>query len=166
MGGDDLQLAPDIAQRPARAADLDWLIDLRLQTMSGYLKQSGQKLSPDDERERVLYRFDCVRIVERQGRPVGMIKVVRDDDPWELVQIQLHPDAQKQGLGGALILKVLNEASKADVVVSLHVLKVNPAKALYERLGFEVVGENEHSYHMRHPRAPARSDNRHREVRP
>jgi ribosomal protein S18 acetylase RimI-like enzyme len=33
--------------------------------------------------------------------------------------------------------------------VSLRVLKVNPAKALYDRLGFIVVGEDAATYEMR-----------------
>jgi ribosomal protein S18 acetylase RimI-like enzyme len=37
----------------------------------------------------------------------------------------------------------------------LQVIKGNPAKRLYDRLGFEVVGEDDQHFHMRRaPRAP------------
>jgi len=35
--------------------------------------------------------------------------------------------------------------------VSLNVLFANPARRLYERLGFRVVGEGDHMYVMRWP---------------
>lgn len=44
---------------------------------------------------------------------------------------------------------VLREAGQAGVAVELSVLKVNPARRLYERLGFVQVSEGEHSYLMR-----------------
>jgi ribosomal protein S18 acetylase RimI-like enzyme len=41
----------------------------------------------------------------------------------------------------------------------LKVIKGNPAKRLYDRLGFEVVGEDDTQFYMRRaPRAPAESE--------
>jgi ribosomal protein S18 acetylase RimI-like enzyme len=50
-------------------------------------------------------------------------------------------------------MRVTPAAAQADALpVMLKVLKGNPAKRLYDRLGFEIIGEDEKEFHMR--RAP------------
>ncbi|WP_408202989.1 N-acetyltransferase [Paraburkholderia sediminicola] len=53
----------------------------------------------------------------------------------------------------------LRPALDADVLpVTLKVLKGNPARHLYERLGFEIVAEDEIEFRMRHaPHASAKT---------
>jgi len=64
----------------------------------------------------------------------------------EVMQIQIHPDNQGQGFGTKVIKKILGWSKfKA---VELTVLKANPAKQLYERLGFLITGEDEYEFHM------------------
>ena len=50
-----------------------------------------------------------------------------------------------------VIGELLAEADERNVQVELRVLKVNPAKSLYERLGFAVFDETETHYRMRWP---------------
>lgn len=139
----------DLSERGASPDDVEWLVDLRLATMSEHFRRSGQVLSVADQRGRVLQEFSSIRIVQLGGLDVGMMKVVRSPDVWHLVQIQLLPQYQGRGLGSSLVGGLLKDARRAGVAVSLHVLKVNPAKRLYERLGFQVVSDLGHSYEMR-----------------
>ena len=138
-----------VAFRPATEADIAFLIVLRRLTMWPHFEHSGLSINQDEQLERVLYRLDCAEIITIDGVDAGVFKVVRDADPWELTQIQLHPHYQGQGIGAALIRRLLDEASLAGTRVDLDVLRVNPAKRLYERLGFRVVAEAPHSYLMR-----------------
>lgn len=77
-----------------------------------------------------------------------MFKVKRASDKWEIIQIQLLPDYQHMGIGTQLIQNLQLEASQQGIAVFLSVLKVNPAKQLYERLGFKVIQRKEKSYTM------------------
>ena len=135
--------------RPASADDVPWLIDLRKLTMEGYLKAAGFDLLESDHRDRVLFQFDSIRIVHCDDRDIGMLKVVRERNPWELIQIQILPDCQRQGVATRLINNLLADADKDSTRVELSVLKTNPARALYERLGFRVIDESAHSFTMR-----------------
>ncbi len=128
-----------------------FLIDLRRLTMWPHFEHSGLSINQEEQLERVLYRLDCAQIVTIDGADAGLFKVVRETDPWELTQIQLHPQYQGHGIGAALIKRLLDEASMAGTRVDLDVLRANPAKRLYERLGFRVVAEDTHSYLMRAP---------------
>ncbi len=138
-----------LASRPARPEDIDWLLALRLATMSEHFARSGQDLDDAEQLARVKHRFDAVRVLSRDGRDVGMTKILREGALWHLVQIQIVPEAQGQGLGSAVIGELLAEAEGAGAAVSLQVLKVNPAQRLYQRLGFVITDDTGHSYEMR-----------------
>jgi ribosomal protein S18 acetylase RimI-like enzyme len=116
--------------------------------MDTHLSASGASTGDDDHLARLMYRFDCAEVLLQDGVPVGLLKVSRDSAQWKLIQIQLVPELQGQGLGADLLAKIIAEADNANVAIALSVLKANPARALYERLGFAVIGESEHEFDM------------------
>jgi len=138
-----------LGRRRAGAADIKWLVDLRMATMSEYLETSGENLTEADQRTRVIYQFGNIDILTLDDAPVGMCKIIRGSSPWKLVQIQCLPSHQRLGIGSCVIRKLLAEATGAGCSVELSVLKVNPARALYERLGFRIVEEKAAAFRMR-----------------
>ena len=78
------------------------------------------------------------------------MKVCRDRNLWELSQIQIVPEHQGFGIGTVFLQRLLAEAKRADVGVTLLVLKANPATRLYGRLGFRVVDTREFAYAILH----------------
>jgi GNAT superfamily N-acetyltransferase len=138
-----------LALRPATESDLEFLAALRRETMWEHFENSGLPVDESDQLNRVLHRFDCARIITMSGEDIGLLKVARDVDPWELIQIQVLPKYQRQGLGKALLDVVLAEAKAAGKSIVLGVLRANPAQRLYERLGFRVTGQSESAYRMR-----------------
>jgi len=141
-----------LQRRPATEADIPFLLSLRRATMDGHLAASGASITDESHLLRLMYQFGCAEILLGDGEPVGLLKVRRSPDEWEIVQIQLSSDLQGQGLGRSLLEEVLAGADAAHVEVKLSVLKANPARRLYEKLGFALVGEDAHEYFMR--RAP------------
>jgi ribosomal protein S18 acetylase RimI-like enzyme len=117
--------------------------------MDAHLFASGLVPSVEEHLQRVLYRLDCAQIIQLAGGAVGLLKVSRDDGDWCLIQIQVRPGSQGQGLGRQLIQSVIDEARKAGASLRLGVLKANPALRLYQRLGFTVVRESIYAYEMR-----------------
>jgi ribosomal protein S18 acetylase RimI-like enzyme len=147
-----MKLSPSgLSLRPACEDDVPFLLALREQTMHSHFRASGAEPSRDEHLERVRVRFECAQIIEHEGRPAGLFKVARDGLDWQLIQIQLVPELQGRGVGEGLIRELLSEARRAGASVSLHVLHANPARRLYERLGFRIVGDGEHEYLMRWP---------------
>ena len=61
----------------------------------------------------------------------------------------MAPEHQGRGIGERALQTVLQAAQADALPVTLKVLKGNPAKRLYERLGFETVDEDERQFHMR-----------------
>ena len=63
-------------------------------------------------------------------------------------RIQILPQFQGKGIASRLIDQLVSTAHESSIDVVLSVLKVNPARSLYERLGFIVVSEDAYSYEM------------------
>ncbi len=78
-----------------------------------------------------------IRLFESENRGYGYI----DDETPEL-SIAIRPGHRNQGLGTDLLNQMIAEAGKQYAGLSLSVSSGNPAKRLYERLGFEVVEQN------------------------
>jgi ribosomal protein S18 acetylase RimI-like enzyme len=69
----------------------------------------------------------------------------------ELGGIYLLPKYQRRGIGSGLVASVIDQATLQRLPVRLGVAKINPARSLYERLGFIVVRESEFKYFMERP---------------
>lgn len=65
------------------------------------------------------------------------------------MQIQIVPALQGRGIGECVLNTVLRAAQADALPVTLKVIKGNPAKRLYDRLGFEIVGADDTQFHMR-----------------
>jgi len=78
-------------------------------------------------------------IIERDGEAIGRVYLHRRTDELRLVDIALIPAARNEGLGKALLLDLLDEATAAGLPVRIHVERFNPAMRLYLRLGFRPI---------------------------
>jgi ribosomal protein S18 acetylase RimI-like enzyme len=117
------------------------------------------------QRERFDKNFDPARlqVVEYEGQPIGSISVKRPGNEIFLAAIEIAPEFQNKGVGTYLVGKLLDDADQLNLPVRLLVLKVNPARRLYERLGFDCTGETPTHYVMkRDPEIPDRPQTRRR----
>jgi ribosomal protein S18 acetylase RimI-like enzyme len=134
--------------RPATTADLPFLLELRLATMTPHFERQGRSPTVVEHRQRVEHWLDVAQVIECDGQRAGVLKLVREDREWTLEQVQLVPSLQGQGLGAALLAEVVAQAQAAGASLTLHVLKGNPARRLYVRLGFEDCAESEDGWTM------------------
>jgi ribosomal protein S18 acetylase RimI-like enzyme len=147
--------------RPATADDYEYLYRLNEATMREYAEQTYGPWDESVARRIFAERFRPVstRIVVIDGRDVGMLEVLPTETGLQLANIRIAPEHQGRGIGTRLITGVLRDAHARGLSVTLRVLKVNPARRLYERLGFVVIGETA-TYHL----MQARPESRHRAV--
>jgi ribosomal protein S18 acetylase RimI-like enzyme len=83
------------------------------------------------------------QVVIVQGQAIGRIIVLRTEKEMRLVDIALIPEFRGLKIGSELICGILEEAEMAGKVVRLQVAKGNPARRLYERLGFSLIDEDQ-----------------------
>jgi len=89
-------------------------------------------------------------VIHQGDLPVGRFYLAREIEDDLIVDIALQPHWCGQGIGAVLIKATLQQAAVHGRGVHLHVLHGNAgARRLYERLGFQVVGDTGSHLHMR-----------------
>jgi ribosomal protein S18 acetylase RimI-like enzyme len=78
-------------------------------------------------------------LILRHGVAIGRIYVHRAASEISVLDIALIPQRRNMGLGSALLGEVIAEAQREGVRVALYVEATNPARRLYDRLGFVLI---------------------------
>lgn len=82
------------------------------------------------------------RIIICRGLRAGRILPCRSPQELILVDLALLPDFRNEGIGTRLLGDLQQEAAAATLPLRLSALHANPARRLYERLGFTVTGDD------------------------
>ena len=88
------------------------------------------------------YPDAALQLIVRDGQPAGRLYLDRRERAICIVDIALLPEHQRAGIGSALLRELIAEANAAGKPLTLHVEKFNPARRLYQRLGFVETGDN------------------------
>ena len=82
-------------------------------------------------------------IIERDSVAAGRLLVWRSGKEILIVDIALLPEHRGAGIGTKFLRELQGEAKAAGKPLTIHVERYNPARRLYERLGFKMVEEQE-----------------------
>ncbi|MGW6199941.1 GNAT family N-acetyltransferase [Kribbella sp. NPDC055110] len=133
----------DVQLRPATAADDEFLYDLHRRSLGEAIEATWGPWDDDVQREfhRRWFAPETVEIVLVGGRRAGMVQAAMTGaDTFYISRIEIAPEVQGGGIGTTLLRGLLDRARASGAgAVELHVLELNRARALYERLGFRVV---------------------------
>jgi ribosomal protein S18 acetylase RimI-like enzyme len=138
--------------RPATEADLPFLLAVYASTRTAELAVTGwddatkdaflrQQFEAQHRHYQEHYRDTSFDVILAGGVPAGRLYVARWPQELRIVEVALLPAFRGQGIGSGLLRELLEEGAQTGRRVSVHVEKQNPAKALYERLGFRVVAD-------------------------
>ena len=90
-----------------------------------------------------------VRIITVAGEDVGWLQTALADDAIFLGQLYLDGRFQRQGICSRVMYVLIEDAIHGKKAITLAVVKINPARRLYDRLGFRVTHEDQHKVYMR-----------------
>ena len=116
--------------------------------LAEHLENAGVFLTDDEHALEVNYGYECSHVIICSGEKVGTLKYRVLADNIEIIQLHVHPENQGKGLGTMVMERVLGWSKEKHKKIELSVLKANPARLLYERLGFSITGEDEYEYFM------------------
>jgi ribosomal protein S18 acetylase RimI-like enzyme len=91
-------------------------------------------------------------MVALDGVDIGWLQTGTQDDDFFIAQLFVDRPFQRRGIGTEVMKRLIEEAERAEQNVRLEVVKINPARRLYERLGFRVTHEEERKFHMKRDR--------------
>jgi len=148
----------DVEFRPITEADRPFLARLYASTRADEMalvpwpdEQKAAFLTQQFEAQHKYYHEVFTEaefyVIERRGEAIGRLYRDDRDDEIRLIDIALVPEARGQGLGGAILRDLLDEACSRGLLVRIHVERNNPALRLYERLGFRPI-EDQGVYHL------------------
>jgi GNAT superfamily N-acetyltransferase len=136
-----------LSLRPITEADLPFLYRVYALTRWEELAPTGwtndqkedflrQQFMAQHEWWQQEYRATSFDIVEESGVPIGRLYVARWERELRIVDIAILPEHRGKGTGTRLIETVIAESEQSGRAVRIHVETFNPARRLYERLGF------------------------------
>jgi ribosomal protein S18 acetylase RimI-like enzyme len=143
----------DIVLEPCTASDADFAFRVTEETIRTYVEQAFGSWDVGVQRRRCDESFDptTYRVIVVDGVRAGILAV--EDRPFEifLSKIFLLPTFQRRGIGSLLIRELIESAEASRKPMRLRVLRVNPARFLYERLGFHVTHSTPDHEYMEYP---------------
>ena len=142
--------AREVSLRPATPADRDLLFRVYASTREEELapvpwpaeaKEAflRQQFDAQDAWWRTHYVGATFEVAVVDGRDAGRLYLWEGPSEIRIVDVALLPEARGGGAGRRLIRDVQRRAMAAGKSVTIHVERMNPALALYERLGFRLV---------------------------
>lgn len=133
---------PTYALRPAAPADRELLYRIKSDALAPYAVATWGPWDDALQRRRFERGFDHGRfqLVMVGGEVIGLLETSREPDHVVIRNVALVEGWRNRGVGSALLREL---ARQTPLEIRLHVLKVNPARRFYERLGFRVTGDPE-----------------------
>lgn len=131
-GGEDLPLLAEIyaCTRTGELQPLPWSADQK--------KAFTDWQSAQQERHFALHYPQAERLVIESPGAIGRIYVDTTRVEVRLMDVTLFPAHRNRGIGTRLMNELLRYADALQCPASLHVEPFNPARRMYERMGFAV----------------------------
>jgi GNAT superfamily N-acetyltransferase len=138
-----------VAFRPAGPEDFDYCERLYFAEMAHVVRELKLDRDLQGASFRRQWRVDEVRIITLGGTDIGWLQSRTQDSTLFLAQLFVEAPLQRRGIGTAIMHRLFDEATRAGQAMTLGVVKINPAKRLYDRLGFRVTHEDDRKFYMR-----------------
>ena len=139
----------DILLRTACHDDVAFARNVYFETMHDII---ARLFGWDQNREEMncarFFKLDEVRIITADGQDVGWIQEQISEVNINLGSFYVAPKMQGRGIGTQVLRMLLERAAKESKVMTLAVVKINPACQFYEKRGFRITHEDEHKFYM------------------
>ncbi|MGP9675026.1 MULTISPECIES: GNAT family N-acetyltransferase [unclassified Halomonas] len=125
----------------------DYAEQLIRQNMSGYYEQLDMHWDSAlfESEWRTLESYQLVINMH----PVGLLCINQATEACYIRELQIAPQWQRQGFGTAAIHHMVNRARQSNIdTLRLRVFCINPAVALYERMGFHIRKTEGNTHYM------------------
>ena len=142
-----------IAYRPISDSDLPFLFDVYGSTRVEELAQTDwplemkvqflqQQFAAQHEHYQRHYPDAEWLVIMRESDSVGRLYVEEWPSQIRLIDIAILPAFRRFGIGSAILSDLRDWASEKSKPLTIHVEKSNPARSLYDRMGFVFLQEN------------------------
>ena len=138
-----------IELRPALDYDFEYCRRLYFGEMSWIIEELHLHRAAQETSFRKQWNSTQVRLIALDGTDVGWVQTIREDDELFVAQMFVDSRFQRKGIGTEVMRRLISEAAAFNLAVRLNVARINPARRLYERLGFRVTREDDRKFYMK-----------------
>jgi GNAT superfamily N-acetyltransferase len=138
-----------IELRPALDHDFEYCRRLYFGEMRWIIEELHLDRTAQETGFRQQWNSTQVRIVVLEGTDVGWVQTIREQDELFVGQMFVDGRFQRKGIGTEVMKRLISEATAFNLAVRLNVVRINPARRLYERLGFRVTHEDDRKCYMK-----------------
>ncbi|MEQ5839509.1 GNAT family N-acetyltransferase [Paraburkholderia acidicola] len=125
----------NVTLRPATESDWDFLCVVQEACMREYAEATWGKWVPEP---RDNFRLETHQVIQCDGDDIGCIALIDEAEALMLEKFYVLPSHQNRGIGTLLLRRLIDGAHTRGKPIRLRVLRVNPARLLYERNGFHI----------------------------
>jgi len=133
--------------RPITEQDIDFLYQVYASTRLAEMTRAGWSEQQKEEFLRLQFNLQHTQYLQNYQEatfaiilcdkvPAGRFYVDRREKEIRIIDLALLPKFRGQGLGSAILKDIITEADGKHLPLNLHVERLNPARRLYERMGF------------------------------
>ena len=139
-----------VTLRPALPADLPYCREVYYEAMRPTIERLfGWDAARQDARFERQWAVEEVAIILDGGADIGWMQTADADGAIFLKQIYVEAPSRNRQIGTHILWSVLDQAKRHGLAVTLGVMKDNPARRLYERLGFRPTHEDMRKIYLR-----------------
>jgi len=145
------RMAKSMALKHASESDAELVYNIKHGAYAAYTIEAYGTWDEEFQRRYTRQNLPHTRLIVAHDTVVGWIAAAQKEHEVEILDIHVLPPHQRNGYGRAAISGIIRDASVERKAVSMGVLKNNPCRALYERLGFVATGETRTHVLMKMP---------------
>ena len=137
--------------RKYEASDYEFIYELKKLCYKHYVDELLGGWNEEDQRKMyedfILERGNDIKILYVNNKLAGFVDGKnKDENSYEQGNICLLPEFRGQGIGSWYLSELIKNHKNQNIY--LRVFKSNPAKRLYDRMGFEIYDETPSHYLM------------------
>lgn len=131
--------------------DIDFIFELKKLCLKWYIQKiygwddDIQRVKTANELKR---NIDNMKIIQVDGNDVGITTFEKANKEYRVGLIMIHPNYQNKGIATNIISNYINIAKQDRKRIVIKTYKENPARKLYERLGFSLYETDETHAHL------------------
>ena len=138
-----------IEWRPALDRDFEYCRRLYFVEMRWIIEELNLDRTAQEASFRNQWNPAQVRMIVIDSADVGWLQTITRDDELFVAQMFVEGPFQRKGIGTEVMKRLISEANEFNLAVRLSVVRINPARRLYERLGFRVTHEDDRKFYMK-----------------
>jgi GNAT superfamily N-acetyltransferase len=138
-----------IELRPAIGDDFEYCRRLYFDEMKWIIEELDLDRTAQETSFRQQWNLEHAQIIVFDGTDVGWLQTMTQNDEFFVAQMFVDGPFQRRGIGTEVIKRLISKANTLNLAMCLNVVRINPARRLYERLGFRVTSEDDRKFYMK-----------------